>query len=48
MEETLGPFTFTSKFECGNLARVERVDPPGEIYAAFKLHGFSSGMINKT
>ncbi|KAK7070690.1 Cytosolic carboxypeptidase-like protein 5 [Halocaridina rubra] len=29
MEATIGPFTFTSNFECGNLARVERVDPPG-------------------
>lgn len=29
MEETIGPFTFTSNFECGNLARAERVDSPG-------------------
>lgn len=29
MEETVGPFTFTSNFECGNLARAERVDSPG-------------------
>lgn len=29
MEVELLPFTFTSNFESGNLARVERVDPPG-------------------
>lgn len=33
MEEAIGPFTFTSNFECGNLARVEKVDPPGSGHA---------------
>lgn len=34
MEVTIGPFTFTSKFECGNLARVEKIDPPGSGHAS--------------
>ncbi|XP_027233246.2 cytosolic carboxypeptidase-like protein 5 [Penaeus vannamei] len=39
MEDTLGPFTFSSKFECGNLARVERVDPPGSSHASSSISG---------
>ncbi|XP_064104893.1 cytosolic carboxypeptidase-like protein 5 [Macrobrachium nipponense] len=46
MEGTFGPFTFTSNFECGNLARVERVDPPGSVHllgsAAYNPGGSSS------
>ncbi|KAK4306380.1 hypothetical protein Pmani_021791 [Petrolisthes manimaculis] len=43
MEETIGLFTFTSKFECGNLARVEKVDPPGSGHSSLGQGSSVSG-----
>ncbi|XP_063882854.1 cytosolic carboxypeptidase-like protein 5 [Scylla paramamosain] len=42
MEETIGPFTFTSNFECGNLARAERVEPPGSAHSSGQGSSLSS------
>ncbi|KAG7163114.1 Cytosolic carboxypeptidase-like protein 5-like, partial [Homarus americanus] len=43
MEEIIGPFIFTSNFESGNLARVEKVDPPGSGHAPSSQGGSLTG-----
>ncbi|CAL4124937.1 unnamed protein product [Meganyctiphanes norvegica] len=47
MEAELLPFTFTSNFESGNLARVDRIDPPGSYVGSTNTPSGSSSNSRK-